>query len=222
MVATVRSSRQTAEASIENLAARIYADHTGLAEEIAELIASAEAAGDRRTADLGRLLRADVDNRAGLVPQGVAEASYLNDDLESAAALMERMRACSFATGEPLNASCADTVARILLETGHPGPALVVVEQAIDGAAPTDSDAIPTALHTLAEIQHRSGDTPAALITLARCREMADRDNRADAAASALRMQADCHAALGDFEAAYREMVDSTNCERSAARNAAK
>jgi diguanylate cyclase (GGDEF)-like protein len=302
----VRLSQQTT--SIEHLAARIYADHAGLAEQIDALI---EAATDQRTADLGRLLRADLDNRNGRVSEGVAEAqrllatsddrlvrahahavvagglwrigdnveavrhafsasrmttgedplalrvdhavilalqindqligsmshqefqwaqeladatglpslvlanlnnwawcSYSHGELETAVALTERMRRHSELTGEPLNASSADTVARILLETGHPQEAMAVVEQAIEGAAPTDFDAIPTALLTLAEIQHRGGDLRAAVHTLERCREITERDNLQDAGAVALRMLADCHAGLGDFKAAYQEMVD--------------
>jgi diguanylate cyclase (GGDEF)-like protein len=311
MVPGVRSSRETAEASIESLAARLYADHDGLAAETEDLIRSAGEAGDQRTADLARLLRADLDNRGGRVPQGVAEAqrllttshdrlvrahahavvagglwrigdngealrhafsasrmtteedppalrvdhaiihalqvndqrigalshqefevaqdlaeatgrpalvlanlnnwawcSYAHDELDAATDLMERMRAYSATTGEPLNASCADTVARILLETGHSQEAVAVAEAAIDGAAPTDSDAVAGALLTLAEIQHRGGDTPAAVLTLTRCRETAERDGIPDTGALALRMLADCHAGLGDFRTAYQEMVD--------------
>jgi diguanylate cyclase (GGDEF)-like protein len=99
-------------------------------------------------------------------------------------------------------------VARILLETGRPGEAAVLIKQAIEVAAPTDTDAIPSALLTLAEIQQRSGDAPAAVRTLEHCREITERENLPDSGAQALRMLADCHAVLGDFRAAYREMVD--------------
>lgn len=137
-----------------------------------------------------------------------AWCSYTHGDLGSAAATVRRMQAHSDLTGEPLNASCADTVARILLETGHPAQATAVIEAAIAGAAPTDSDAIPAALITLADIQRRDGNVGEAMRTLAACREIAARDRLADADALALRMLAGCHAELGDFAAAYREMVD--------------
>ncbi len=137
-----------------------------------------------------------------------AWCSYTDGDLERASALVRRMRAHSDRDGEPLNASCADTVARILLETGRPREATQVIEQAIASAAPTDSDAIPAALITLADIQRRDGDTGTAMRTLAACREIAARDRLPDVDALALRMLAGCHAELGDFRAAYREMVD--------------
>lgn len=137
-----------------------------------------------------------------------AWCAYTGGDLESAAALVRRMRAHSDRTGEPLNASCADTVARILLETGRPREATRVIEEAIASAAPTDSDAIPAALITLADIQRRDGNTGTAMRTLRTCREIAARDRLPDVDALALRMLAGCHAELGDFQAAYRQMVD--------------
>jgi diguanylate cyclase (GGDEF)-like protein len=137
-----------------------------------------------------------------------AWCSYTHGDLANAASLVQRMRAHSELTGEPLNASCADTVARILLETGQPEQATAVIEAAIAEAAPTDSDAIPAALITLADIQRRDGNLGTAMRTLAACREIAGRDRLPDVDALALRMLAGCHAELGDFQAAYQEMVD--------------
>lgn len=134
--------------------------------------------------------------------------SYTDGDLATASALVQRMRAHSEITGEPLNASCADTVARILLETGRPAEATAVIEDAIAEAAPTDSDAIPAALITLADIQRRDGNVGTAMRTLERCREIAARDLLPDVDVLALRMLAGCHAELGDFKAAYQEMVD--------------
>ena len=137
-----------------------------------------------------------------------AWCSYTHGDLESAATLVGRMREHSDRTREPLNASCADTVARILLETGRPAEATAVIEEAIARSAPTDSDAIPAALITLADIQRRAGNVGIAVHTLAGCREIAARDRLPDVDAVALRMLAGCHAELGDFRAAYREMVE--------------
>ena len=137
-----------------------------------------------------------------------AWCSYTHGDLTSAAALVERMREHSAHSGEPLNASCADTVARILLETGRSAEATAVIEQAVASAQPTDSDAIPAALITLADIQRRDGNIGTALRTLSACRQMAARDHLPDVDALALRMIAGCHAELGDFRAAYQEMVD--------------
>jgi diguanylate cyclase (GGDEF)-like protein len=296
---------------IDTLVADIYVSHRGLAGRAAAAVAGAEAAGDRRLADLARLVGAELHNRGGRAPDGIAQAravlagtgdrivvarahavmagglwrigdnaqavrnaypasrmlrpgdspvlradhaivlalqvndqrigaishrefrvaqelaeatrvpalilanlnnwawcSYAKGDLRTAADLVDRMRLCSERTGEPLNASCADTVARILLETGQHAAATVVIEQAVAHAEATDSDAIPHALITLADIQRREGNVGAALYTLQTCRDMAARDRLADVDAVALRMIAGCHAELGDFAAAYREMVD--------------
>jgi len=299
------------EAAVGRLLADVYVSHDGLAERADELAADAEAAGDRRNADLARLVRAELHNRSGRVDEGVAHARHIlgtsndrlvrahayaviagglwrigdngtavrhalratrmlsvgdplpmradhaiilavqvNDqraggisheefetaqalaeaseapalvianlnnwawctysagDLDGAGRLVERMRDYSAATGVPLNVSSADTVGRILFETGRHAEAERVMAYAIDGAATTDSDAVPAALITLAEIQRYNGDLPAAMATLARCRELAARDDLPDVAADALRMVAACQAGVGDFRAAYETMVE--------------
>ncbi|AGL17661.1 GGDEF domain-containing protein [Actinoplanes sp. N902-109] len=297
--------------SIDTLVAEMYRSHRGLADRAATLARSAEAAGDRRLADLAGLIGAELHNRGGRAPEGIAQAravlagtgdrivvarahavmagglwrigdnaqavrnaypasrmlqpgdsavlradhaivlalqvndqrigavshrefrvaqelaeaarvpslvlanlnnwawcSYAHGDLRTAADLVDRMRSCCERTEEPLNASCADTVARILLETGQHAAARTVIEQAVAHAEATDSDAIPNALMTLADIQRREGNVGAALYTLQTCRDMAARDQLADVDAIALKMIAGCHAELGDYAAAYREMVD--------------
>ncbi|WP_306205746.1 GGDEF domain-containing protein [Actinoplanes sp. RD1] len=154
---------------------------------------------------------ADASGAAALILANLnnwAWCSYTQGDLRTAAELAGEMRAYSEAANEPLNASCADTVARILLEAGEPGEALRVIEQAIVSAQPTDADAIPSALITLADIQRHEGNVGAALRTLQACREMAERDRLPDVDALALRMIAGCHADLGEFAAAYQEMVE--------------
>lgn len=132
----------------------------------------------------------------------------MGGDLTMAADLVERMRRHSDLTGEVLNISCADTVARILLEIGRAEEGTDVIEKAIRGAAPTDSDAIPGALVTLADIQSQNGDIAAAVATLEECREICERNHVPDFDAKALRMLAACHAELGDFRTAYQQMVD--------------
>ncbi|BCY13878.1 diguanylate cyclase [Actinoplanes sp. L3-i22] len=298
-------------AEVEQLVVDCYTSHDGLAERTAALIMAAEAAGDRRSADLARLIAAELDNRNGRVPEAVetartmlgtsddrlvrakahaiiaggvwrigdsatavrhslrsvrmlqpedpitiradhaiilavlindqglddfetaefaaaqrdAEASgqpaleianlnnwawysYQGGDLETAAAMVERMRARAETTGQQLNSSCADTVARVLLETGRPEEAGEVIQEAITNAPATDSDAVPAALLTLAEIERRQGDHAGAVRTLLRCRELAAEHNRQDADAEALRALAGCYADIGDFESAYRTMCE--------------
>jgi len=304
-------SHETLESAIESLIAELYVNHDGLAARAAAVIASAEAAGDRRNADLGRLIHAELDNRGGRVPEGVrlayailggsddrlviarahavlagglwrvgdngaairhifpanrmltvhdpiairvdhaivlalqvndqrigdisyeefraaqqladasgvpslilanlnnwAWCSYAAGDLPTATTLIQRMREHSDRRGVPLNVACADTIARILLENGRPEEGTRVVEQAIRGAASTDSDSIPAALITLAEIQTRDGKAATAVQTLHECRRIAERDRLPDIDAQALRMLASCHAKLGDFRTAYQQMVD--------------
>ena len=154
---------------------------------------------------------ADQSGYASLVLANLnnwAWTSYKSNDVYTAAELVQRMRAHSDLSGVPLNVSCADTVARILLETGWPDEATSVIDDAIKTAAPTDSDAIPSALLTLAEIQSRSGNVAAAVDTLTECRGIAERNRLPDVDAEALRMLAGCYAKLGDFRTAYQQMVD--------------
>jgi len=301
----------TFDDAVGRLICDVYVSHDGLANRAAALAAAAEAAGDRRSADLARLVGAELDNRGGRVPDGLALArhlldasddrlvrahshaviagglwrigdnaaavrhamrasrmlvdgdplplradhaiilavqvndqrvgtisheelevaqaladasgspaliianlnnwawiSYASGDLPGAARRVDLMCACSDASGEPLNTSSADTVARILLETGRPAEAVQIIEYAIENAAATDSDAIPGALLTLAEIQRRDGGAEAALRTLARCRELAAKHDLPDIEAEALGMVAACHADAGDFRTAYQTMVD--------------
>ncbi|MFI1994326.1 diguanylate cyclase [Actinoplanes sp. NPDC020271] len=296
---------------VEQLIVDTYASHAGLPGRIRALIAAAEQAGDLRSADLARLIRAELDNRNGRVPEAVATArtllgtsndrlvrakahaiiaggmwrigdsatavrhslrsvrmlqpgdpatiradhaiilavlvndqglreletaelaaaqreaeasgepvleianlnnwawcAYQSGDLDAAAVMVERMRSRAEASGEQLNCSCVDTVARVLLETGRPEEAETVVLDAIANAPTTDSDAVPAALLTLAEIERRRGDFGGAVRTLLRCREMAAERNRPEADAEALRALATCHAGAGDFETAYRRMCE--------------
>src|SRR5690349_14977492 len=60
----------------------LYTSHTGLAERAGALVEAAEAAGDRQSADLARLMLADLNNRAGRVPEAVAAARELLDASE--------------------------------------------------------------------------------------------------------------------------------------------
>ena len=307
----VEASSPTVDQVVGALIADCYGNHDGLPGRAAELIRRAEATGDRRTADIGRLVLAELDARNGRVPVGLARAGeilrasddrvvvakahavianglwrvgdngeavrhaytasrmltagdplalrvdhaillavqvndqrggeiaheefrfaqeladecgrpslvqanlnnwawccYARGDLPRAAELARQMQDNSTVSGAPINMSSADTVARILLETGHPAEAGQVIERAIAGAPATDADAVPAALVTLAEIQQRGGDVHAALRTLERCRALAVRDDLAEHGAIALRMLAACHAELGDFRTAYREMVE--------------
>lgn len=137
-----------------------------------------------------------------------AWCAYSTGDLPSARALVARLRACAETSGTPLSSSIADTVARVLLESGEFEEAEKIIMYAAEAAPATDSDAIPAALITLAEIQYRHGDWAGGLRTLDRCREIAARNGVADTAVAALRQIAAGQAGLGDYESAYRTMVE--------------
>jgi diguanylate cyclase (GGDEF)-like protein len=122
--------------------------------------------------------------------------------------LSQRMLYYSAEAGHPLNSSCADTIARVLLADGQTAQAAEIIEDALAGAASTDYDAVPACLITYAEIKRAQGDIAGAVAQLDRCRELTRRDGAAEMDAQALRLLATCHADLRDFEAAYREMVE--------------
>jgi diguanylate cyclase (GGDEF)-like protein len=296
---------------LTGLIAAVYASHVGLAQRVRAFESAALAAGDHCYATLGRLIRADLDNRAGRRAEGIQEAQtiltasddrlvvahahaviagglwrlgdnteavkhayeadrlltefdplclrvdhaiilavQLNDqrvgktsdeeyrvaqrlaeqlgtpdliianlnnwawyaytigDTHTALALVRRITDYGRRIGTPLNSSCADTIARVLMENGQTVEATLIVQEALSGAPSTDTDGIPACMITLAEIHCRNGDIAAAVRTLDACRVITRRDGLADLDAIALRLLAGCHAKLGRFEAAYQEMVD--------------
>ncbi|SDY37852.1 diguanylate cyclase (GGDEF) domain-containing protein [Micromonospora pattaloongensis] len=155
----------------------------------------------RLTEELGSpgLIIANLNNWAWV--------QYERGELADAIELVERMRQTAERTGLQLNASCVDTLARILLESGDAEQARSVIVGALEGfAAETDSDAIPGCLLTLAEIQRRNDEVDAAIGTLTSCREIAVRSRTAEMGARALRELATCYASVGDYRSAYEHM----------------
>jgi diguanylate cyclase (GGDEF)-like protein len=133
---------------------------------------------------------------------------YSTGDQPAALALARRIVDHSRLIGRPLNTSCADTLARVLMDNGEIEPAARIIYDALAGSPSTDTDGVPACMISLAEIQCRTGDVRGAVITLNACRAITKKDRLADLDALALRKLADCHARLGDFESAYQEMVD--------------
>jgi diguanylate cyclase (GGDEF)-like protein len=131
-----------------------------------------------------------------------------NGDVPAALALAQRMLAVSESSGRWLNTNCVDTVARILVADGQTERAARLLETALVEAPSTDSDGIPACLIAMAEIKRGAGDVPAAIELLERCRRTTISNRLAEMDAHALRLLADCHAETGDFESAYREMVE--------------
>ncbi|WP_213450601.1 diguanylate cyclase domain-containing protein [Rhizomonospora bruguierae] len=137
-----------------------------------------------------------------------AWVQYERGDLAGAVELVTRMRRLAEHTGHRLTASCVDTLARVLLESGDPGQATEVIKAALAGFSDeTEPDAIPSCLLTLAEIQRRRGDLAGAVASLTRSREMSVRAGMAESSARALHELAACFAATGDYRSAYEHMV---------------
>jgi diguanylate cyclase (GGDEF)-like protein len=138
-----------------------------------------------------------------------AWVQYDRGELADAVELVGRMRRLAERTGQRLTASCVDTLARILLESGDAGQAADVILTALDGfAADTEPDAIPSCLLTLAEIQRRGGDLAAAIDSLTACRDLCVRGRIQEVGARALHELASCYAQTGDYRSAYEHMVD--------------
>jgi diguanylate cyclase (GGDEF)-like protein len=293
------------------LVAAVYASHDGLAERALAFEHAATEAGDERHALLGRLVRADIDNRNGRWVEGLqaayamlhegadrvvvahahavlagglwrlgdnaeavehafqadrlltdddplclrvdhalilaiqindqrmakaSEAEYRwaqelaerlgepdmivgnlnnwawgllqNGDIPGALALVDRMFVVSERSGRLLNTNCVDTIARILMADGQTARAAEILEAALAGAPSTDSDGVPACLIAMAEIKRGAGDVLAAIELLERCRKKTLSARLAEMDAHALRLLASCHAETGDFESAYREMVE--------------
>jgi diguanylate cyclase (GGDEF)-like protein len=131
-----------------------------------------------------------------------------NGEIPAALRLAQRMLAVSEKTGRLLNTNCVDTIARVLMADGQPRPAAELLETALVAAPSTDRDGIPACMITLAEIKRAEGDVTAAIELLERCRTTTLSTRLAEMDAHALRLLAACHAETGDFESAYREMVE--------------
>jgi diguanylate cyclase (GGDEF)-like protein len=304
-------ARNRLDEELTALIAAVYASHDGLAERALAFERAASEAGDERKASLGRLVRADIDNRNGRWAEGLqaayamlhdgadrvvaahahavlagglwrlgdnaeavehafqsdrllteddplclrvdhalilaiqvndqrmgkaSESEYRwaqelaeqlgepdmivanlnnwawgllqNGDIAAALALAQRMFTVSESSGRLLNTNCVDTVARILVADGQTGRAAEILQAALVEAPSTDSDGIPACLIAMAEIKRGAGDVAAAIELLERCRTTTISNRLAEMDAHALRLLADCHAETGDFESAYREMVE--------------
>jgi len=122
---------------------------------------------------------------------------------------LELLRVLSERYGRPLNANALDTVARIELLLEAPARAVDVAREAIATCDQMDSknaDDLPVYLLTLAVAQRVLGEAEAAAGALERARAACLDEGFADVRAKILAEQAEVHAALGDFEAAFRTL----------------
>lgn len=137
-----------------------------------------------------------------------AWSSYLDGRIETALALAQRMLDYHDLVHRTPTTSYADTIARVFMSAGQTARAGRILDDALAHAPSTDIDGVPACYITYAQVKLAEGDVPAAVHLLDRCRELTERDGIPDQDAVALRLLAQCHAALGDYEVAYREMVE--------------
>ena len=135
-------------------------------------------------------------------------SSYADGRMADALALAQRMLDYTELLRRTPNTSRADTLARVFMTDGQTARAAKILDDALAHAPSTSIDAVPACYITYAEIKIAEGDVPAAVRLLEKCLELTRRDRVPDQDAIALRLLAQCHAALGEFESAYREMVE--------------
>jgi two-component system, cell cycle response regulator len=133
-----------------------------------------------------------------------SDLEYCAGEPQRSLEMAERMQALAAASGVQLAAPYLDTLARAQLEVGRYTEAERTLEPMLSGpTALVEVDGLAQCLLTMVEIQRRRGDTDAAHLTLARCRQVcADRmltgeQVRAD------QQLAEVFAAEGRYEDAY-------------------
>jgi diguanylate cyclase (GGDEF)-like protein len=135
-------------------------------------------------------------------------SSYADGRLADALALAQRMLDYTELVHRTPNTSTADTIARVFMADGQTARAAGILDDALAHAPSTAIDAVPACYITYAEIKIAEHDVPAAVRLLEKCLELTQRDHVPDQDAIARKLLAQCHAALGDYESAYREMVE--------------
>ncbi|WP_432563341.1 tetratricopeptide repeat-containing diguanylate cyclase [Kineococcus sp. SYSU DK003] len=127
-------------------------------------------------------------------------------DVEAARREMALLHELSERYDRPLNANTLDTVARIHLLCGEPHLAERTARAAVDTSAQMDlksAEDVAVYLLTLAIAQRTLGDPAAASRTLEQARAACAGEGFADVRTQLLAEQAEVHAALGDFRAAF-------------------
>jgi tetratricopeptide (TPR) repeat protein len=159
--------------------------------------------------DLARQLGDPIMIVANL--NNLAWSQYLDGDIAGAAVTVDELRKTAEAGGHELAANVVDTVAMVLLQTGHPEEAERMLTEALDGGTPlTEADSVAAMLMTYSEIKLQAGEHEAALAAIRRCQAVIDGKQLGEAGASASRQLAAIHAARGDYRAAYEAMLDFT------------
>jgi diguanylate cyclase (GGDEF)-like protein len=171
----------------------------------------------RETGDLDREL---------LILNNWAYSETIAGRFEAALALSEQLQARSAEYGRPVSVGRLDTVARALMGLGRLGDAEAVL---LPGLRPEalqaslDGDAGADFLLTVAEVRRRLGRVPAAQEALDECVRRCDEHGLTGIRVRARREQAELHAAVSDFRAAFEEhklfvaqLIELQSAERDA------
>ena len=134
----------------------------------------------------------------------LAYTEYLAGNHDEALAAVESLISLSALNDRPIGMYARDTIARVYLTAGRLEEAAATLVAALE-AKPVDyhPDSIAAALVTLAETYRRLGRFDQAQAVIDRCRELTLEHTLVRWATEATREQAEIHAEMGDFKAAF-------------------
>ena len=134
----------------------------------------------------------------------LAYTEYLAGNHDEAMAAVESLISLSTLHGRPIGMYARETIARVYLTAGRLEDAAATLIAALE-AKPVDyhPDSIAAALVTLAETYRRLGRFDQAQAVIDRCRELTMEHTLVRWATEATREQAEIHAEMGDFKAAF-------------------
>jgi diguanylate cyclase (GGDEF)-like protein len=168
----------------------------------------------------------DVERQLGVL-NNLAYAEVEAEQVHAAWETSQRMRRLAMSSGIGLNPAFLDTLARAHLGLGEldlARHALLEGLQALDECGDVQAVTPAELLLGLAEVQRRCRDLDAARRTLDQCRRICLDRGLTGIAVEVLRVQAELHAAVGEFQQAYNlftfyhnESVKLTSARRDAA-----
>jgi diguanylate cyclase (GGDEF)-like protein len=144
------------------------------------------------------------------VLNNMAYGAYQRGEVEKATQLVQRLQELSETTGIPLRPGDIDTVAAVATLRGDYDQAEALLLPLVNGGIPDEDEAdlLPEVLLTLVQVQRLSGAIDRAMATVERCLEVCEsRGGLGSIGVRARRERALLHAARGDFEAAFLEML---------------
>jgi diguanylate cyclase (GGDEF)-like protein len=181
------------------------------------LIALASALGYAGSVDAARERFLQAEQLAAEVGDVARQLLCLNNfadqecaagNIESAAAVVERMQILAAADGRGLGAASAylDTIATVQIALGRYAEAELTARAAIDDyyeKGYDEPDALADYWLTLATVQRRLKATDAAQRSLDRCRELCEERQLGELRVRSMKEQAELYAARGDLDRAF-------------------